>query len=325
MNMSLIPSVSGMVKVAANQFLVAHDGKRPNEPRLGVIDVEDKGLSYREIGIDKRPANEDLPNDVEGICAIPDRTGEYLLAESGFYPPQGEFGRIIKIGYTGGSALGAEYLGSFRPFPPPANKAETPDPEQIEGIASVAYDGTTALLLALRGSASNPKSGQPGQLIWGTLTDIDKTNPKFEENGRCRLSPDAIANRGAADLFVRPDRPDSTNTWEILSVATVDPYKDKNKGHLGPFLSAVYSAGILTINSGKIAFNRHSTCNVLWHIEGLKVEALAAPADRIENTELSIATDDEFYQGIWRPLPPSTGAQRPSEMLFIENVRTHTS
>jgi hypothetical protein len=142
----------------------------------------------------------------------------------------------------------------------------------------------------------------------------------FEEKGRCPLSTDAIANRGAADLFVRPDRPDSTNTWEVLSVATVDNDKDRNEGHLGPFLSAVYSAGILTINSGKIAFDLHSTCNVLWHIEGLKVEALAAPADRIENTALSIATDDEFYSGIWRPLLESAGPQLPSKMLFIDNV-----
>lgn len=52
----------------------------------------------------------------------------------------------------------------------------------------------------------------------------------------------------------------------------------------------------------------------------MKVEALAAPAESIGKSELSIATDDEFYQGVWRPLPPSKGPQIPSNMLFVENV-----
>jgi hypothetical protein len=101
----------------------------------------------------------------------------------------------------------------------------------------------------------------------------------------------------------------------VLSVATLAP-----NNNLGPFLSAIYSAGIISFNSGKTVFKLHGTCNVLWHVQGLKVEALAAPADSIENSELSIATDDEFYQGVWRPLPPNKGPQAPSEMLFLENV-----
>jgi hypothetical protein len=320
MNLTGVPGISGMVKVAPNQFLVVHDTKGPG-PRLGVIDVQANGPRYQVIDNLDWPSKEPLPNDLEGICAMPQRPGEYLIVESGFY--KSKYGRVLRIRYPGRSVSGAEYVGSFRPFDPPAD-GDTPKHEQIEGIASVVHDGTAALLFALRGSASNPNQGLPGQLIWGTLADIDKPNPRFLENGRCSLSTDVIANRGAADLFVRPSGVGSANIWEVLSVATVDPHDNPQPDDLdlGPFLSAVYLAGTLSVSSsGNIEFIANgSTLNVLWHIQGLKVEALAAPADLIPLSALSVATDDETYKGIWRPLAPSKGPQAPSKMLFIENV-----
>jgi hypothetical protein len=307
MTLPLLLGISGMVKIGINQFLVVHDAKCPDEPRLGVIDVRVDGPSYREVGIDKWPSSESLPHDLEGICAIPERSGEYLVVESGFEPKCGHFGRVIKIGYGGGSASSAEYLGAFRPFPPPPNNSATPRHEQIEGIASVAHNGTTALLIALRGHKTTP-----GKLVWGTLDGLDKPDQVFREVGRHPLSPRAIADRGAADLFARAVL---VNAWEILSVASLDA------GDLGPFRSSVYSAGIITISCGTIVFIPYSTCGVLWDIEGLKVEALAASAELIPKSGLSIATDDEFYKGIWRPILESTGPQPPSPMLFFDNVR----
>jgi hypothetical protein len=165
-----------------------------------------------------------------------------------------------------------------------------------------------ALLFALRGHKNTP-----GTLVWGTLAGIDTSNPKFQEVGRHSLSPQTIGDRGAADLFTRKV---SANAWEILSVATLDPEFD-----LGPFLSAVYVAGTLSISGSTIVFGPHSHCSVLWHIEGLKVEALAAPAELIPNSELCIATDDETYKGIWRPILKSAGVQPPSKMLFFDNVK----
>jgi|GEM_PF-4849979 len=38
-----------------------------------------------------------------------------------------------------------------------------------------------------------------------------------------------------------------------------------------------------------------------WRLDGLKVEVLAGPA-AIPGSVLSIATDDEHYGGVWRPL-----------------------
>jgi hypothetical protein len=312
-----LPGISGMVKVAANQYLVIHDAKGPRGARLGIIYVQADGAWYQEIGIPNWPSNEPLPNDLEGICAIPNRPGEYLIVESGFY--LGHFGRVIKIGYEEGAPLSATYLGSFQPLPPPPKDASTPKPKQIEGIAVVAHEeGMTVLLLGLRGGKEKPDDPEddvvPGQLIWGALTDIDTPNPKFTQSGTATLSYKPIADRGAVDLYVLSK---TSNSWDIYSVATSDP------GDLGPFRSAVYSAGTLTINRTKISFLSRKTKKIVhWDFDGLKVEAIAAPAEIFKETSgLSIATDDELYNSVWRPISNSTATRSPSQLLFVKTAR----
>jgi hypothetical protein len=52
------------------------------------------------------------------------------------------------------------------------------------------------------------------------------------------------------------------------------------------------------------------------------VEAIAAPAEIFKGTSgLSIATDDEFYNGIWRPMSNSTETRSPSQLLFIKYAK----
>ena len=48
---------------------------------------------------------------------------------------------------------------------------------------------------------------------------------------------------------------------------------------------------------------------VLWQIDGFKVEALASPSPLIPGSALMIGTDDENYQGQFRPL--ATTEQSP--------------
>jgi hypothetical protein len=178
------------------------------------------------------------------------------------------------------------------------------------------------LLLALRGGKENPDDKVlPGQLIWGILTEIDTPNPKFKKKGRHRLTFRPIGDRGAADLYLLQKRP---NSWDIYSVATSDPSDFGDKKDLGPFRSAVYLAGTLKIRAGKISFARPKTKKIVpWSFDGLKVEAVAAPADEFKNAGgLSIATDDEFYNGIWRPIAKSRQTGDPSPLLFAKNART---
>lgn len=313
MNPSVIPTISGMVKIpqSRNQFLVSHDTKGLFGPRLGILDVRAGGPEYREIEIHDWPLNEPLPNDVEGICAIPNRPREYLMVESGFYKMQ--FGRVIRIRYPGKSISGAEYLASFKPFSCP-DGGTTPRQEELEGIALLGVRDKTVLLLARRGGKENPEdpkaSAIPGKLIWGMI-DIDAAKPQFETPESAPLTYERIADRGAADLYVKEV---AANRWNIFSVATSDP------GDFGPFRSAVYFAGTLEELPAGITFTAAAgDAIVYWDFTGLKVEAVAAPAEISQAPEgISIATDDENYYGIWRPISKHDEPQPPSPKLLTE-------
>jgi hypothetical protein len=320
MNFPGLPGISGMVKVGANDFLVVHDTKDPKEAWLGTICVQKNGPKYQQVAISNWPIDEHPPYDVEAICRISDPGTEYLVMESGFYR-HGQFGRVIEIRYPGEVAGKAEYLGSFRPFSAPPNGADTPRSDQIEGVAVVNHDGMTVLLLALRGGrAGRDSEVLPGQLIWGTLTNIHTVRPTFKKIGSHSLTYDPIADRGAADLYVQHN---GSNTWDVYSVATSDPDDSGDYRNLGPFRSAVYLAGTLTINVPNVCFAVQNTEKIIhWDFEGLKVEAIAAPAEIFKDSGgLSIATDDEFYNGIWRPIARSRESRSPSPLLFFKNAK----
>ncbi|MGE0490043.1 MAG: hypothetical protein AB7S38_12625 [Vulcanimicrobiota bacterium] len=117
-------------------------------------------------------------------------------------------------------------------------------------------------------------NGQPGELIWGPLA-LDPM----------RFGPTQVR---ALDLGDHRLRACSDLLWhrgELLCVASYDP------GNLGPFQSFVYSLGK---RDWQVDPQR------LWVLDGLKVEALAPCS--LPGSELCVGTDDEDYQGIWRPL-----------------------
>ena len=307
MTVTRLPGISGMQKIEANKFLVIHDAKGgADKARLGVLQITSEGPVYKRFELTPWPSDQDLPNDIEGVCAIPGRDSEYLIAESGYYPCYGNFGRIIRIRLRPRTCA-AEYAGQFRPFEPPLDKAETKKPDQIEGIQCVGWGGKVVLLIARRGHKE-----KPGTLVWGGLAGIDDANPTFTITGSHELTPVAKADRGAADLLARPSLP---GFWEVLSVASVD------SGDLGPFRSSIYCAGLLRIDKkGTPSFVPHTPPSVLWKLEGLKVEALAAAAELVTNSFISIATDDENYGGLWRPLLKTSGPTQFTDDLLIAKV-----
>ena len=109
----------------------------------------------------------------------------------------------------------------------------------------------------------------------------------------------------------------------MYSVATSDPKDFGDPRDLGPFRSAVYLGGTLTVTPPDISFAPRKTEEIVhWDFDGLKVEAIAAPAEMFKDTGgLSIATDDELYNGIWRPISKSRETRSPSPLLFIKNAK----
>ncbi|MDZ4829494.1 MAG: hypothetical protein SGJ09_04755 [Phycisphaerae bacterium] len=80
---SVIPSISGMARLAASRYLAVHDARQREDPRAGIVYVEKKLLRFEPLAIGDEALGESPLTDLESITAIPDRTDEFLVLESG--------------------------------------------------------------------------------------------------------------------------------------------------------------------------------------------------------------------------------------------------
>jgi len=93
--------------------------------------------------------------------------------------------------------------------------------------------------------------------------------------------------RAIADLYLAADGA----LWAVAS---------EDGGDQGPFRSVIYRAATVRPERDPPVAIAPKPAPP-WRLDGLKVEALAGPA-AIPGSVLSVATDDEQYGGIWRPL-----------------------
>lgn len=320
---------SGMAEIFSGKFLVVHDFKNPGDPpRLGVLSVENGPLTYEPLDLVDPAGNR--PVDLEGVSRIAHawRRPEYLATES-----RRQIWHFRLVG-DGAGGVGVKYLGVI-PLPQDLG-------DEVEGIAWL-FD--TIVVLGLRGGLEHvpPGGGAPsytrGKLVWrkldlathtllpGTGGEVELVAPKgvhWHTGERRRL---------CADLLIDGEH--------IFSVATEDP------GDPGPFRSVVYRAGTVSgppRGAGPealIGVQIDPDPLVLAVLDGLKVEALGEGVlpvgDRWPRPSTgvavasghrwvyAVATDDEIYGGVWRPLfteslravtrPVATLTTRPAATL----------
>jgi hypothetical protein len=208
-------------------------------------------------------------------------------------------------GYSGIAALGEAWtatvlrvLKNVLPWPAPPTGITEPGIE-VEGIACLRLaSGRLILVLGHRGGKVG-SGNRPGVIAWGNL-DLDAGT--FRRSGEAALAPDVLlGERGCADLLLEPRE----GSWEVWSVASDDA------GDLGPFRSVVYRAGALVPDTGDgLRFQPELQPQVRWRLDGMKVEALGRTTG-IPRSAFCVATDDENYGGVWRPLfAPETGHPR---------------
>ena len=285
--------ISGMVRVGDDVFLIVTDEKyTPGaQPSLGFLRVDEDGYRVQSVKIQGLAPTE-MPNDLEAVCAVHGKPGNYLLVESGF--KNGAFGRIfhVTLAFTGSDAT-ATVASTFQPrsMLETWKDGSTPSAEQIEGAGCVSGPGDHVyLILGLRGSAKHP-----AVLQWGEIAGWETGRPSFIQQGEYSVKVNPLGDRAIGDLFLEPSGQDS---WRLWTSATSDPGDD------GPFRSKVYSPGIWAYEPGinGYTFQEESSLET-WMFEGIKVEAIAEPASRLPSSRFSVGTDDEHYGGIWRPVP----------------------
>ena len=294
------PGISGMAKIDDNIFLTVADTKNLHgsdgllaanpAPRVRILTVRENDITSEVLSL----KYEDLPpSDLEAACSLPARNQGILMAESGFF--QGKYGRIFYVriendrnGWTG------EVHSTFLPFSLKHQFYSTPKDEQIEGLACLETPNHDLfLVLALRGG-----SHKPGMLIWGKLGGLESNQPVFTKAGEVSLTEGVrfFGNRDASDVFLQKH---CEEEWQVWTIAVDDP-----GGKFGPFQSVIYSPGTFSWDESHGLLFHPTRPLVGWKREGLKVEALAGPAKQVENSVLSIGTEEEALGGMWFPLFP---------------------
>jgi hypothetical protein len=278
------PSTSGIADLGGGRYLLVDDTKDKPElaqhPRLRVATLTPGGTTIEAVQEDWGDGAK--PNDLESIAAIPGQPGSFLIAESNYVGSK--YGRMFYVRVANeGSAWTSHVFGT----------AQLPGwlHGDVEGIALGARaDGGLILLISERGG-SGPYS--PAWLWWGNfdLSTGELTRPEEAIYGMQLSWPGKTSNpwsRACTDLYV------DQGGYLWASGA-------QDNGDNGPFRSVVYRIGRFDATQPyPIMYEMDN--DMVWRIDGLKVEALGPAV--VEGSILTVFTDDEYFGGLWRPLPP---------------------
>ncbi|WP_051252431.1 esterase-like activity of phytase family protein [Ferrimonas kyonanensis] len=284
-----VPGFSGMAPLDGRAFVVVLDRKSDAAgERLGIVRLTpSSGYEYRPVRIDDWHSPDGQASDLESLCALPGRDGEFLLAESGTW--QGRFGRVFHVHLEGDRAR----VMAVYPLPRRVDSKPGIEGDNVEGMVCLASDRGFKVIIAERGGSRHYPEGvvrlgefepQSGRLNWLDAPLMRVTAPGPQRPGR----------RAISDLYLDAD-------GTLWASATDDG------GDAGPFRSLIYSVAQLNSAPAGPLLRPVQKRGMGWIIDGFKVEALSGPAAGVAGSVMSFATEDEHYPGVWRPLlPPST-------------------
>jgi hypothetical protein len=258
----ILYAVSGMALLQQQgdrtEFLVVHDNKWIDEPRLGVVTAVDGKVTYRALAW---PKGANYPVDLESISAVPEQTGQFLALTSG--------GRLFWLGVANGKVV---VRATFM-------LPELPREANLEGFSAQRLGDRLVAVWGHRGAGV-----QPGILFWGLL---DLENKQITAVSKTNLtvpfpSPSDRNTRHISDLKLDVD-------GVVWGAAANDPGDD------GPFVSAIYTLGVLRVLQPQtLQFEPDTHLTRLWTFQK-KVEAL----ELVPGPQGAIAfgTDDENNGG----------------------------
>lgn len=270
-------SISGIVRwgeeAGQPRFLVVHDNKKPEEPKMSWM-VSTGANAWKLVNIEvtdpKKLAADSSGatqlKDLESICRVPDKPDQFFsIGDKG--PNQGWVYQF-QIKGTGSSAK-AEIIDAF----------QVPDvlsDNDYEAFDVAVIGGKTVAVWADRGSSSRG--------AWLTVAPFNlakrPTQTPFEGSSKFIFSapwPTHADARSVSDLRV------SKAGYVYVSSAS-DP------GDEGPFDSAVYIAAQLPLNQDVAHIVSYPTPIPVAYTPGYKIEAIDFD---LTGKELIFATDDE--------------------------------
>lgn len=232
-----ILAISGISVIDNDHFLVVHDNKKPDQPRLNILSGQ---KNQKPTLTPLNWCDQNLPIDLEAITAVPGYKNDYLVLES-----KGQVTRIqLEANNTSCKTIGQFYL--------PTASTES----NMEGLALRCFKNKCLLVWAERGddktsaklswSAFNTEKNSVGHSKTGSF---DFKAP-YPENDLRSISDIAIDNKGI-----------------VWVSATSDPGDD------GFFKSALYKIGSFTKkNVWTVVQKTVPYCK--YETENIKIEAL---------------------------------------------------
>jgi len=274
---STLPDLSGLAWITEDLFLAVHDAKNPEEidlPRVSLLHLPRglDGIRWESLKL-KFPGQKS--SDFESAAAIPG-TGQVLLVESTEEQNEKPFSRRIFL---------AELLRDGLKI---VDVKEWPiKTKNVEGTAVARIGERLVFIYAERAVGE------------------ENTEIRFAD---VELQPLKIGSFKNAGTFTSPDptgenaRPVSAMDVDSTGVVYVASAEDPGDDN-GPFRSAVYTIGVVTLKNGepKVVLDHEPT--QLAVLDGLKVESIAVREQPGKGLEIFVGLDDENYGGTMRPIP----------------------
>ncbi|MCK2237862.1 MULTISPECIES: hypothetical protein [unclassified Crossiella] len=203
----------------------------------------------------------ELPVDLESIEPVPGRRGEFLVL--------GSAGKGFQIRVSGGEAV------VLRTFQVPTGLAG----DDYESFQLASVGGRTVALWADRGQDSRPGT------LYAAEFDLDKLTFGPKRSAEIRVPYPKAKVRHVSDLVVLAN-------GELLISSASDPGDD------GPFDSALYSAGRVSVGDNGVRLEVAKQPRGLGAYAGHKIEAVTCVSSSC--AELLLGTDDENAGGYLR-------------------------
>lgn len=235
--------ISGIAVVNEKNFLVVHDNKKADEPRLGLVMWESNGTpSLKPITWCNKT---NLPIDLEAITSVPNHDLNYLVLESK--------GKVTRIKLENNNQC-----KTLAQFDLPNATAKS----NMEALALHCFSQQCVLVWAERGDDK-----QAAKLSWAKF-DADKNNVAAQKTFEFFSNYPNVNRRSISDIAID----DKGLVWVASTSDTGDD---------GPFQSALYKLGIFSEVNSEIDWQPTNSVSIVadYGSENIKIEGITFTKD----------------------------------------------
>ena len=240
--------ISGMAVLqqqnSAVSFVIVHDNKNPDDGRLAVLTITpQQPPKYLPLSW---PNSAEMPVDLEAITAVPGAGAPSFMAAT-------SYGKIYHLRISANQEVSVVGVFDLPPYPEGSN---------FEGFALQEINGKLLAFWGHRG-----ENEDPGVIYWGT---IDLSSYKITLVGEATVR---------VPFPVRPQLSSGRGSVRHVSDLKVDPAgivyisSATDSGDDGPFASAWYAVGAVTVAPDRVEFRQNTSLVPLRRFPDRKIEA----------------------------------------------------